>query len=146
MLTTTLLITGVLFGGACGLIVQRQLKKRKKERFVYKFDETILSLNAWDNSAIEQIAQHIKDKGIGVVIVRKKSSLHKVCDKVAVTIPEITVLFDGVSGVLLPLDKNKNEDWSSMIRIKVQSTVDELPNLFIVSSDGRFVQVESENK
>ena len=109
-----------------------------------------LSLDAWDELAIEKIADYTKQNGWKAVSVRKKSSIRRLAKKLsenAITdLSNWGIFLSGEQyGLLVPLNDEQEEDWTGIKCIEARKTSpDALPDHFLVSSEGRYARVEVE--
>lgn len=138
MFTTSLFVVGCAIGAAVGFYVFKRLNTK-----------TSLSLRlcSWEEISIARIAEFLKKNGMGVAVVRKKNELKKFCERISAEIPQLELLLNGIDGVIVPINEKGDQDWTKVIVVSVEnSNIDKLPNLFLVTSDGRFSQIESESK
>lgn len=150
MITTITVVTGLLIGIGVGCVAFRLAKRSKVQD---------IALKAWDEDAIEIIAKFAQKNGFKAVTVRKKANLEKVLNNLRKEASKLTdekfrkSIMEAVSaisisyenqGLVLALGENGGEDWTTITIVNVRESVDKLPDLFIVTSDGRYRQVDTE--
>ena len=137
MFTTSLFALGCAIGAVAGFYVFKRFNTKTSSS---------LRLDSWDENSIVRIAEFLKKNRMGVAVVRKKNALKKF-ERISAEIPQLELLFSGIDGVIVPLNENGDENWTKIIVLLVKnSNIDKWPDLFIVTSDGRFSQVETESK
>lgn len=138
MYTTSLVAIGCAIGAAVGFYVFKRLNTKTS---------LSLRLGSWEEISIARIAEFLKKNGMGVAVVRKKNELKKFCERISAEIPQLELLLNGIDGVIVPVNEKGDQDWTKVIVVSVEnSNIDKLPNIFLVTSDGRFSQIKSESK
>lgn len=138
MHTISLVGIGCAIGAAVGFYVFKRLNTKTS---------LSLRLGSWEENSIARIAEFLKKNGMGVAVVRKKNEFKKFCERISAEIPQLELLLNGIDGVIVPVNEKGDQDWTKVIVVSVgNSNIDKLPNIFLVTSDGRFSQIESVSK